>query len=107
MWRLSSGARASNGFEALRQLDSNGDGVVSDRDRRWGDLLLWVDADHDGASGPGEVQPITSSSVRAFDTAYHWTGRTDVHGNFFRYQSLATVGAARRPIYDVYFRVVP
>ena len=27
--RLASGARARNGFEALRELDSNGDGVVS------------------------------------------------------------------------------
>jgi hypothetical protein len=39
--RLINGDRASNGFEALRELDSNSDSLIDVRDATWGALGLW------------------------------------------------------------------
>lgn len=104
---LASGARARNGFEALEELDSNGDGLVSDLDARWQLLWLWVDANHDGVSQAAELQTIDASSVTALETAYHWTGRRDPEGNFFGYESVVHVSGRRAAYYDIYFRTVP
>ena len=42
-YTLKDGSKAANGFEALKEFDSNGDGVVDARDDRWGELQLWQD----------------------------------------------------------------
>jgi hypothetical protein len=105
--RLASGMRAPNGFEALREFDTNGDRLVSRDDARWSDILLWVDTNHDGISQPAELQSIAESEIDALETIYHWTGRQDRHGNLFGYEGLARLGTSRRPYYDVYFKTVP
>jgi hypothetical protein len=104
---LSNGMSAANGFEALREYDTNGDGLIDPADARWATLLLWFDYDHDAWSDPGELRAVASSEITAFDTKYHWSGRRDRHGNVFRYQGTVHLGWIRRPIYDVYFRGVP
>ena len=103
---LRSGARAPNGFEALKEFDTNADGVVDARDARWSALLLWTDANHDGVSQPSEQQRIAGSAVEAIETRYHSSGRRDPYGNLFRYQGLAHLAGSRTPIYDVFFRIV-
>jgi hypothetical protein len=57
----------SDGFEALRALDENGDGVLTGAEL--GGLALWRDENGNGVSDPGEVLPanvhgITELSVR-------------------------------------------
>ncbi|HEX6640584.1 MAG TPA: hypothetical protein VF215_05695, partial [Thermoanaerobaculia bacterium] len=53
--KLRNGVTAANGFEALAELDTNGDSVVNSADSSWQDLLLWVDHDHDGRSSAEEL----------------------------------------------------
>jgi hypothetical protein len=104
---LLNGTWADNGFEALREYDTNGNGLIDPADSRWHMLLLWFDDDHDGRSDPDELRTVASSGITAFDTQYHWTGRRDRHGNLFRYKGMIHLGWIRRPIYDIYFRGVP
>jgi hypothetical protein len=40
---LPDGSKASNGFEALKQYDSNGDGVINHVDDIWSKLRVWQD----------------------------------------------------------------
>lgn len=104
---LRSGVRAGNGFEALKELDSNGDGIVNRFDPRWNDLLLWRDANHDGVSQPGELQRVAGSGIVGIATEYHWAGRRDASGNLLAYQGWTYLESGARPAYDVYFRTVP
>lgn len=53
--RLASGERARHGFEALAELDANGDRRVDAADPRFGELTVWADADRDRRSGAGEL----------------------------------------------------
>lgn len=105
--RLASGARAANGFEALEDLDSNGDGILGELDAAWSHLLLWIDANHDGVSQATELQAISGSTVTALETSSFWTGRRDVHGNLFAYQGRAYINDNPQPVYDIYFQSIP
>lgn len=39
-----------NGFEALKSLDSNQDGMFNSSDTAWNTVKVWADANHDGKS---------------------------------------------------------
>jgi hypothetical protein len=107
--RLSNGRMAKNGFEALRELDANNDGVIDERDPIWQRLLLWRDLNHNGISEPWEIAPVAGSGVVAIDLNDHQTGKHDVWGNAFRYESLVSMqkrsgrGVRTRPLYDIFF----
>lgn len=100
---LRTGGRASNGFTALAQYDLNGDGVIDASDPIWNDLLLWIDANHNGRCDPGELQHITASSITGIDIDHHWTGRRDQYGNHFGFEGHLHEGKAVRSFYDVFF----
>jgi hypothetical protein len=51
----------SDGFEALRALDDNGDGELTDAEL--GGLALWRDADGDGVSDAGEVRAVAAHEI--------------------------------------------
>ena len=104
--RLKSGRRAANGFEALEELDANGDGVVDATDHHWHSLLLWIDRDHDGLSDLSEITSIVNSDVVSLHTAYRELQRQDQFGNTFRYMAVLNLGRGKRPYYDVFFRPV-
>src|SRR5262249_19661951 len=46
-----------NGYEALRSLDDNGDGMLTDKELDG--LAIWHDANGDGICQPGEVRPLS------------------------------------------------
>jgi len=103
---LKDGTRAPNGFVALAEFDDNHDGIIDERDAVWNRLLLWRDLNHDGISQPNELAPVVGSGLTAISLDYHYTGRRDVSGNTFRYESQVWIPTPR-PVYDIFFRRVP
>ena len=106
------GNRAPNGFEALRVFDTNHDGIIDEHDSIWLQLLLWRDLNHDGVSQSSEITSVTGSGFTAISLDYHRTGRHDVFGNVFRYQSKIWIRhaggqATPEPVYDIFFVPVP
>lgn len=61
--RLSGGRMARNGFEALAELDTDGDGVIDTLDAGFDRILLWSDRDGDGRSTPGELERAATAGV--------------------------------------------
>jgi hypothetical protein len=104
---LRQGGRAANGFDVVAEYDRNGDGVVDAADPVWTDLLLWVDANHDGVSEPNEVRHLSSSAITGIEVQHHWTGRRDRSGNWFGYEGHLHEGKRVRSFYDVFFATVP
>lgn len=47
----------TNGFDSLKEIDSNKDGVVDAKDKKFKRLLLWQDKNGDGKTDPGELEP--------------------------------------------------
>ena len=61
---------ARSAMQGLASFDSNNDGLISALDERFGELKIWVDANHDGGSDAGEMRSladhgIVSISIRA------------------------------------------
>lgn len=111
-------AMDDNGFEALAQFDQrnqedvtwggNADGVIDSQDRIWSQLRLWIDANHDGVSQPGEIFTLDQKGVSAIDLGYRWSGRRDGNNNLFRYRTSIAIDVHGHRVtgeaYDVFFK---
>lgn len=80
----------SNGFQALARmaLESNGGvarGSVSSDEPVYNRLLLWTDLNHNGASEPSELRPV-SDVLSDIGLGYRKSERRDEYGNRFRFE---------------------
>jgi hypothetical protein len=60
---MSNGMLATNGFEALTDLDSNNDGVINSNDTQFSDLRVWQDLNQDGISQQNELFTLTEKGI--------------------------------------------
>ena len=75
------GSKAKNGFEALKQYDSNGNGLLDAGDERWQDFRIWQDVDHNGISNSTELRLLDQVGIRAIDLKYTESTSRDAQGN--------------------------
>ena len=61
--RLASGDLAENGYAALRELDSNLDGLITGDDAAFDDLQVWIDKNSDGISHSSELQTLATLGI--------------------------------------------
>ncbi|WP_114240103.1 calcium-binding protein [Dyella sp. C9] len=87
---LHSGKRAANGFEALADLDSNGDGVIDASDEAFASLRIWRDLNGDGISQANELFTLDQLGIVNFSLAYS-NANTSVDGG-----SLVGIGSFTR-----------
>ena len=103
-------AKLRNGFRALAEYDrasqgGNDDGVIDSRDAVFDRLRLWIDANHNGISEPGELHHLREFDIAAVSLNYKTSPFVDGYGNRFRYRSriLASGNAdVGRWAYDVF-----
>jgi hypothetical protein len=105
---LLDGTTAANGFEALRELDTNGDGRIDALDAAYGDLRVWRDLNRDGSSQSDELLSLEQAGVRSINVDYETSAQIDENGNAHRQvgsfqRSDGSTGAAT----DVWFAVDP
>jgi len=62
---LADGSLAKDGFDALKDLDSNGDGIFDKNDEQYDDLLLWQDSNQNGISEANELSSLSDRGVAA------------------------------------------
>jgi Ca2+-binding RTX toxin-like protein/LysM repeat protein len=83
--QLNNGDSAANGFAALADLDSNGDGAVDANDDAFDQLRVWQDANSDGVVQEGELLGLGEAGVGAIQTGYvannNRVTNIDEHGN--------------------------
>jgi len=81
-----------NGFNALVEYDKtakggNADGLITERDAVFRDLLLWQDANHNGVSEASELHPLNQLGLTGIECNYKESKRRDQYGNVFRYRA--------------------
>lgn len=104
-WTLD-GPRASNGFLALAWFDQienggNGDGRCSAEDSVYQFLRVWVDENHDGISGAGELFSLGAVGLTAIELTIREMVRYDQHGNEYRWRVRVILNGRPRWAYDV------
>jgi Ca2+-binding RTX toxin-like protein len=81
---LANGRLAPNGFDALREFDSNKDGVIDTKDAIWSSLKIWRDSNVDGHSDEGELVSLDALGIVAIRLGSDGTVRTLDNGNVVR-----------------------
>lgn len=61
--------RFTNGFTALKSLDTNADNQFTAADTAWNQLRVWVDANHDGKTDAGELKTFAELGITAINLA--------------------------------------
>ena len=77
----STGQTALDGFDALRDLDSNADGKISSTDAQFGNLRVWRDHNQDGISQSGELYTLSSLQIASINVAASANSQTLANGN--------------------------
>jgi hypothetical protein len=80
---LSNGTKAADGWQALAELDSNGDGQITATDADFAKLLVWVDANSDGVSDAGELRSLAELGIVSIDLGADQT-RVAQNGNYLQ-----------------------
>ncbi len=99
---LRAGRRARHGFEALAELDGDGDGAITPRDPAWPELLAWADADGDRRASGWELLPITAYGVEALALGFTPASVCDARGNCVGERAAMTLRHGGGWLVDVY-----
>jgi len=78
---LGNGSKASDGFLALADMDTNKDGVVDAHDAGFSSLKVWVDGNADGISQSNELLSLESLGITKINLSADKTAVLD-QGNF-------------------------
>ncbi len=88
-------ASPKHGFLALASFDEtiedggNGDGLISALDAVYGQLVAWVDANHDGFSDSEEILSLDEAGIESIDLDYRESRKKDPFKNEYRYRARA------------------
>ncbi|MHB8137702.1 MAG: hypothetical protein ACYDGO_04860 [Smithellaceae bacterium] len=64
---LNTGGTAADGFAALKQEDSNSDGIIEQLDANWHKLRIWRDMNQDGISQKEELFTMDELGIKSFN----------------------------------------
>ena len=79
--KLSNGRTATNGFEALADLDTNSDGMVNVQDMEFSNLRVWRDLNSDGISQSNELSSLEEIGISAISVTSNAAGGDQGNGN--------------------------
>jgi len=100
---LANGQKAKNGYEALAEQDTNGDGVINSADAHFADLMVWVDSNGDGVSEAGELHSLSSLGITQLDLKAQTSTEVN-NGNLVGLtSSYTTSNGATHEMADVWF----
>jgi hypothetical protein len=107
-------SKTPNGFLALAVFDEpanggNGNGFIDPGDAVYSRLRVWIDANHNGISEPGELHTLQELGILKIGLSYVDSPFVDQYGNQFRYQGYAwdDGGTQKNMCYDVFLQVRP
>ena len=88
---LKNGQLAANGFDALAELDLNGDGVIDRSEADAAGIRIWQDSNSNGMVDPGELLTFEQAGILSISTQYTVSHHaTDANGNNWRWQGTFT-----------------
>ncbi len=103
--RLANGEKATDGYAALSELDSNGDGAITAADAVWSELKVWQDSNSDGVSQAGELKSLAELGIKQMDLNAQATSVMN-NGNWVGLvSSFETVDGETHEMADVWFTV--
>jgi|GEM_PF-1320912 len=62
--------KATNGYEALKAYDPNGDNVIDEKDEIFNKLKIWKDKNSNGITDEGELSSLADNNIKSIDLNY-------------------------------------
>ncbi|MEI6056440.1 MAG: hypothetical protein WCR55_10330 [Lentisphaerota bacterium] len=78
---LKTGRKASTGFEALAEQDTNADGVIDKNDENFSNLRVWRDYNQNGISEANELETLEEERIEKIHLDYLTVNADDGKGN--------------------------
>jgi hypothetical protein len=100
---LADGSKATDGYQALAQLYTNHDGMITSADAVFEQLGVWVDANSDGISEAGEVRSLASLGITGISVKADVTSTLDNGNTIGLTSSYQTADGAQHLAGDVWF----
>ena len=72
------GKRSESGFEALSDFDEDDDKMITENDTVFGNLLIWIDDNHNGNSESNELFTLTEKNIQAISINYTESNFRDI-----------------------------
>ena len=100
---LANGEKAANGYIALSEMDSNGDGFITSTDSGFAELKVWADQNSDGVSQSNELRTLESLGITKLELSATSSTETD-NGNLVGLvSSYETADGTKHAMADVWF----
>ncbi|HFK4064740.1 TPA: calcium-binding protein [Kluyvera ascorbata] len=104
--RLRDGSIASNGFQALAELDDNLDGSLDSNDKAWSSLHIWQDKNSNGKTDDGELYSMADAGITAVNVRYSASTYQDDNGEYHKQISNVTLdNGITAACADIWFKV--
>lgn len=102
---LNNHTKAKEGFSALAEFDSNGDGIIDNTDSLWSELKVWQDKNSDGLSQSHELIALDTLGIKSIELNAKETHFFDDNGNFHKLMAKVNWNnGTQTDITDVLFR---
>ena len=80
-YELKDGSNAAHGFAALKDHDTNNDGVIDANDETFSDLKVWQDLNQDGVSQANELFTLEELGIESLNVTYEEKSVDQGNGN--------------------------
>ena len=102
--QLSNGETAANGFEALKEYDTNSDGVIDEFDRDFQALKVWQDLNLDGKTQELELKTLEELGITSINTDYSEQSQQQQGNHYIQTGLFADTESSSNELVDVWFQ---
>ena len=100
---LANGDKAVDGYQALTELDTNGDGFINAQDAQFNELKVWVDTGNSSGNATGVMESLSQLGITQLNLNAQASTHTN-HGNLVGLiSSFVTSSGATGTMADVWF----
>ena len=95
------GSTETTGFEDLKAIDSNGDGIINSQDADFNKIRLWQDLNENGVTEEGELKTLTEAGIDSIYTSTYKINSINNNNILTEKTSIQYTDGTTKDLYDV------
>ena len=95
------GSTSSTGFEDLKSIDSNGDGIIDNNDTDFDKIRVWQDLNENGITDEGELKTLAEVGIQSINTTATDVNAIDNNNIITEKSTVVMTDGTVKDLYDV------